>query len=385
MRYWVVIVAPGVYTASVALPVRPSVWTYLYGASIDGTVTLLFPAALITSGISSPQWGFRGNGRRAVWDGTGSHTINGITGDWSVVYGSNPAVPFFPQMHLIETGVVGNVEVAGTISGGGQLFMEHAVVGGLIQAATAGAFSLWADGTANETAGDIEGIGGIGGNVNMFHLSDVLVKSAQPTGASMVAGWRWTNVRLLDGGAGGGPFDFSLCGGCQLGLDEQTFNEYQLLGIVPGGMGFPKIELFILGGDPWKQVCEDGDSVEWDGADAVPTVLRSITALIPGSYHVLASAEVFKDRTIAGDVSVDFGLFLNGNPIPCTTRNEALNTQVMSVGGSLSIDKIVAWMDPGDVVTFQGVAPLNLGECIVSHYNLKAIKVGDAIVDFDPG
>lgn len=62
-RFYRVIVAPGVYTGGVLLPVRPNVWTYLYGASIDGDVGLVFPTGLITSGIGSPQWGFRGDGR----------------------------------------------------------------------------------------------------------------------------------------------------------------------------------------------------------------------------------------------------------------------------------------------------------------------------------
>lgn len=379
-RFYRVVVAPGVYTAAgTLLPVRPNVWTYLEGAQIDGDLQLLFPNGLITSGIGSPQWGIRGDGRRAVWDGAGAHTINGVTGDIQLVMGTGQSVAFFPQIQLENTGVVGAIQMSGTYSGG-QVFLEHSVVGDEIASGGPGTVSVWADGTNNETAGDIQGIGGFTGNINLFHLSDVLIRSAQPNGPT-VTGWAWTDVRFLDGG----NFDFSnVSGAVVVHMDEPTFREYQGAVDVVGCAGFETLaSIEIMGGDPWIQQCESPIFDQWDGVTG-NRVMGNIADMLPGYYHVIASGEIFKDNT-AGAVIVDFGLFLNGAPIDCTARTEGLTGPAgITTTGTLTIDKIV-FLTPGDNVTFEGIAPANVGLAELRDYSFRIIKVGELILHCEGG
>ncbi len=376
-RFWQVIVAPGVYIeVSVALPVRPSVWTYLYGASIDGDVTLLFPNGLITSGIISPQWGFRGNGRRAVFDDSGDHTINGIVGSWQSVMGTGQPAGFFPQFHLIETGVTVDVECSGTFSGA-QLFMEDSVVGRNIQN-SGDSYSVWANGTNNETAGDIEGIGGVGGNVSLFSLNDVLLKNASPLNPTVV-GWRWTNVRFEDSG----NFEFQFCAGVDLMMDEPTFVDYEIATEIATGEGFPLDVLSIAGGDPWKQVVEVPPPPIIIAGPAARAVLGglSITGLVAGNYHLMFNA----DTSITGeDVLVSFDIAKNTVKIPGTLRSLGRG-DIGGGGGDSNTNPVTSTiiavaLVPGDTLAVYVDAAFNVDTAIIGEMVFMAIKVGSEIL-----
>lgn len=375
-RYWVVKVSPGIYSDDALLPIRPSVWTHLDGASIDGTVQLNFPAALITSGIESPQWGFSGNGRRSVWDGSGAHTINGITGDFQIIYGAQ--VPsFFPQIHLQRTGVVGDFQVIGEFSGA-QLMMTDAVIGGAIEnGAPAFALSVWASGVNNETAGDIEGIGGALGNVNLFHLDNVLLKNCDvsPT----VNGWRWNDVRLEEGGA----FDFSLSD-VEVQMDESTYEEYVQAVDIASGLGFPQVRVDIDDGDPWKQVRSSTAEAIATGAASLLAGM-AITNLLPGAFDFAFTANA---SVGGGDPSAGrFWLYKNGVPVADTERTLVhfdTNSGTVDNAGSVAI------------VSIESSVPTDLWEIWVQNTGFpgrdfdinqrifRAIRVGPQIPEVAP-
>lgn len=292
--------------------------------------------------------------------------------------GDGQAVAFFPQLQLVETGVLGAIETVGTYSGA-QVFIEHSVVGAEINNAGPGTLSVWADGTNNETAGDIQGIGGFLGNVNMFHLSDVLVRNATPFAPS-VTGWSWTDVRFENGGS----FHFGDCD-VEVHMDEQSFDEYQEAVDIVGCQGFVSLDSIVIqGGDPWVQQCDDASFEVWDGVEAFPTILGNIQNMVPGWYHVTAGAMIEKDNS-AGAVIVDFGIWLDGFLVDCTKRTEKLGgAAAMAMAGSLTIDKIMFLTD-GQVLTFEGTAPLNVGRLIATHYNFQIVKVGREILKCEGG
>ena len=377
-RYYIVDVAPGVYDdGGMILPVRPSVWTYLDGASLVGDVFLAFPNALITSGIGSPQWGFRGNGRRSVWDDSGFHTINGIDGDVQMDWGTGQASSFFPQMHFFACGLTGDFQCAGTFSGA-QLYMHDTVIGGHIQNAGPGqSLSVWADGVNNEDAGDISGIGGVDGLVNLLKLTNVLVKSAEPTGS--VDGWRWYNVRLLDVGSGGGPFDFS-GSTATVQMDEASYEEYVQAVDIFGGDGFAQAQIDIDAGDPWKQVRSSAGQIVAAGP-AVLVVGMAITNLLPGDYDFGFGCEA----QLGGDPALaQFELRKNGVGVADTLRSIGHTDTGAMLGsqGEVHIGTIETSI-PTDLweVWVTNVAPgtLNVAERV-----FKAIRVGSQIPEVGP-
>jgi len=272
-RFYLVFVAPGVYAESPSLPVRPSVWTWLAGSSIMGDVSLDVPAGLVTSGLGSPQWGFRGSGRRAVWDASGFHTINGIEGNINFTCNLQ-GQSFFPQLQLMSTGVTGNINVAGTFSGG-QQFMDGAVVGGQTINAGTSSWAVWAqgDGTGNEEGGDIKGIGGFSGVVNLFHLNDVLI-SEDCDNSSNVDGGRWYNVRILNAKT----IDFSAYTNT-IQLDAASFKE---VGMATAGFGGP----VILMDDGFGVQYVPGAPAEWVGPPPgdVGTALDRMAALLFANF-----------------------------------------------------------------------------------------------------
>ncbi len=214
------IVLNGVHNGNAPMPIRPFVVLDLQAGSIVGNVTRTM-GDIITSGIISPQIIIKGNGRRAVWDGSGSFVVNGVLGNINLTYTQQLGSSFFPQLHLIESGCTGDINYAvtsGDVSGI-QNFLDDATIGGQINNPSNTACSVWARGRNAEQAGDIEGIGGATGKVDYLILENVVISNDVTITGTLPC--QWTHVRLLNGKT----FDFSGATSV-VAMDGETYKEY---------------------------------------------------------------------------------------------------------------------------------------------------------------
>lgn len=225
-RFYVIHVGPGDYAEVVTnVPARPFVVYDAPYASFTGAWTRTFPQDLIETGLGSPQLIFKGVSRRASWDGTAQHIHNGIIGNLNIANNGQVHGSFFPQVHLLNFGVDGDVLFTTPLGTGpnNQLFLEHAFITGKTDfpAAASGSCNVFAEGgIGNEDTGDVLGIGGFTGKAQLFHLENVLISGdCSPTGGQ--SGCRWYNVRLLDSKT----LDFS-GNSSSIGMDDASLKDY---------------------------------------------------------------------------------------------------------------------------------------------------------------
>ena len=195
----------------------------------------------------------KGNGRRAVWDDSGNFVINGVEGDINLTYAQQLAGFIFPQLHLIECGVTGDINYAvsaGAVSGF-QTFLDDATIGGQIINASGSACSVWARGRNAEAAGDIEGIGGASGKVDYLIIENAVISNDVTITGTLPC--QWTHVRLLNSAT----FDFSGATSA-VAMDKESYKEY--LASTTTAQRFQNRVSMLDGGNSYV-VTEDGPFV----------------------------------------------------------------------------------------------------------------------------
>ena len=116
-----VMVAPGIYTETLTVPMRPSITMELVGVKIVGNVTWNFDATWLTGALTHPELTFRGSNLRSAYN-TDGHPLSGaIVGNLIVTQtaGSSGSGARGPILMFIAAGVTGNVTFNTSGSGTG--------------------------------------------------------------------------------------------------------------------------------------------------------------------------------------------------------------------------------------------------------------------------
>lgn len=265
---YLVHVHPGVYTQSLTAPVRADLEILLHGAKIIGDVFQAVPVAVLAGPFTNTKLKFAGNDLRNAYD-NGAMTKNGIQGDILIQQVGAPAPGAFLQVHLINTGVNGNVRaVAGPVFFFLQLFCENAIVTGDVIADAPNAITLY---IANSDTSNSFAFGGTLGSVLLNVLRNV--RFLRPVITSGGTNGTWHNVLFRPG-----AHDFTGASG-NYRVDHNSFESYLANVPTKGAEIFTLIDV-IFGttlGRPTAKVTTDGTPY-WDSTLDQPIWRRAASA-----------------------------------------------------------------------------------------------------------
>lgn len=181
-------VSPGVYVENITLPTRRHVELKLNGSLITGDVTMA-PADMNAGSLFVQKFVVNGGDLRSSYEGIGQ-SVTGISGNIYVqpVVGTN----FRPQIHIIDSGVTGNIEFTNGIgSYQGFVFLENALVIGKVISNNAGLLvTLY---VANSDTSSSKSFGGATGDVLLNVLRNVRMVGVVDVTADGSA-LRWFNT-----------------------------------------------------------------------------------------------------------------------------------------------------------------------------------------------
>lgn len=191
-----VIISPGVYTEDLAIPTRQIIQIDMDGVLIVGNITQNMLASVQQSAAKQSKLIFAGNDLRSMYTGATNLPLTGIQGNLTyTVTGSSTSNT--PQIHLINTGVSGNVVWdTGNSPYNGQVFVEQGfIVGDVVVTVGKGLqVSLYAMDCDTSSS---KAIGGCSGDLNLTLLRNV--RFTRPLVPASSVGGRWINVSFGSG------------------------------------------------------------------------------------------------------------------------------------------------------------------------------------------
>lgn len=191
-----VIPSPGVYVEDLEIPTRQIIQIDMDGVLIVGNITQNIVGAVTQAAAKQTKLIFAGQDLRSMYTGATNLPTSGIQGNLTLtVTGSAPS--YTPQIHLLRTGVSGNIVWdTGNSPYNGQLFIEQGFyIGDVIvtpgKGLVAALYAMDCDTSSSR------GIGGASGDLALTLMRNVRITRAMTLISS--SGGRWTNVSFGSG------------------------------------------------------------------------------------------------------------------------------------------------------------------------------------------
>ena len=219
-----VMVAPGIYTETLTVPMRPSITMELVGVKIVGNVTWNFDATWLTGALTHPELTFRGSNLRSAYN-TDGHPLSGaIVGNLIVTQtaGSSGSGARGPILMFIAAGVTGNVTFNTSGSGTGYKSFTQVIdcmIAGTLSAQVSPSVTNLLYCRNADTSGTWA-MGAISGQVSLYVLDNVRFDGAVVPVSSN--GGRWFNVTFSSGFA----HDFTSYSGA-ITADANSYGSFQ--------------------------------------------------------------------------------------------------------------------------------------------------------------